>query len=330
MLSAGSEMASDQIGLVLPTSLCAGEIGKLIVQKLNGQKPAGTSKVSRYVALAHTEGCGASSGESEEISLRTMAGYLCHPLVRRGLLLEHGCEKTHNDALREFFDEQGIDHSRFGRASVQLDGGLENVTEKVVNWFAADQAPAAASRPASLQSVRLGLSAEAGVPDNVSLACATMIQRVISFGGTVVLPETSSLLRNRAFTGAIFDDPSQAHSTLAYGQHLLKPGFHVMQCPTTHEVETLTGLGATGVEVMLIWVAKALWQSHPMVPLLQVSSSRLSNDLDLVFSESDPRAISDEMLSLVVSVLSRRYTPRLLAQGNTDFQMTRGFLGVSL
>jgi len=45
-----------------------------------------------------------------------------------------------------FLREHGLDYSRFGCASVQLDGGLENVTEKVVKWFAADKAPAATPR----------------------------------------------------------------------------------------------------------------------------------------------------------------------------------------
>src|SRR5438477_3728589 len=107
MLATDPGLASNQIGLIVPTSLCAGEVGKLIAAKLNRENGNDGAGVSRYIALAHTEGCGSSSGESEEISLRTMAGYLCHPLVRRALLLDHGCEKTHNDAMREFFEEQG-------------------------------------------------------------------------------------------------------------------------------------------------------------------------------------------------------------------------------
>jgi hypothetical protein len=35
------------------------------------------------------------------------------------------------------------------------------------------------------------------------------------------------------------------------------------------------------------------------------------------------------ILKLVLEVASRRYTPRLLEQGNVDFQITRGLLGVS-
>ena len=59
-----------------------------------------------------------------------MTGYLVHPLVGRALVLEHGCEKTHNDAMRNHIAEHAIDAEQFGWASIQLDGGLEKVTEK--------------------------------------------------------------------------------------------------------------------------------------------------------------------------------------------------------
>ncbi len=55
----------------------------------------------RIVSLPHTEGCGHSSGSSEQLFVRTMLGYSIHPNVTYALLLEHGCEKTHNDYMRK-------------------------------------------------------------------------------------------------------------------------------------------------------------------------------------------------------------------------------------
>lgn len=55
---------------------------------------------SRIIALPHTEGCGHSSGSSEEMFVRTMLGYATHPRVAYAVLLEHGCEKTHNDYMK--------------------------------------------------------------------------------------------------------------------------------------------------------------------------------------------------------------------------------------
>ena len=88
---------TDQVGLILPTSLCSGQIAQMIAHRCNEQKIGKAQGISRFVALPHTEGCGVSSGRSEEIYTRTMIGHLTHPTVALGLLLEHGCEKTHND-----------------------------------------------------------------------------------------------------------------------------------------------------------------------------------------------------------------------------------------
>jgi hypothetical protein len=41
-------------------------------------------------------------------------------------------------------------------------------------------------------------------------------------------------------------------------------------------------------------------------------------------------AIGEEILHLVLDVASRTYRPKLWAQGYTDFQMTRGLLGISM
>ena len=64
-----------------------------------------------------------------------MIGHLTHPTVALGLLLEHGCEKTHNDHVRHEIQQLGISPERYGWASVQLDGGIDAVIEKVQDWF---------------------------------------------------------------------------------------------------------------------------------------------------------------------------------------------------
>ena len=127
--------ATDQVALILPTSLCAGQIARMSADRLNQKALGKEQHLSRFVSLVHTEGCGHSGGVTEEMYSRTMLGYLSHPLVRFALLLEHGCEKMHNDYMRHQAEQQGIDLSGFGWASVQLDGGIERVTQKIEDWF---------------------------------------------------------------------------------------------------------------------------------------------------------------------------------------------------
>jgi hypothetical protein len=71
-----------------------------------------------------------------------------------------------------------------------------------------------------------------------------------------------------------------------------------------------------------------------LVPLLQISAESsvqqsFADDLDLSLEGSSERWTS-VILQKVLTVASRQYTPKALLQGNNDFQLTRGLLGVSL
>ena len=333
-IKSGRGPVLNQVALVMPTSLCSGQISRRIADRLN-ERGATQNRVTRFVALPHTEGCGVSAGSAETIYSRTVLGHLASPTVRFGLLLEHGCEKTHNDYFRNRLEEAGLDPSRFGWASVQLDGGIDSVVAKVENWFAAtlDSAEALEYEDAGRESVRLGLYAAGPVSDEVARVLAEMTLAIVRPGGTVVVPERAAFLSSPAYLEAVLGG-HPVENTLAYGQPATKPGLHVMEAPTNHWVETATGLGATGVEVMLAHVAGHLLQAHRMIPLIQASSDPVTlekhaEDLDVPL-EGDVSAWTEQMLETVAAVASREYTPRLFEAGNTDFQFTRGLLGVSM
>ncbi|RKU38996.1 altronate hydrolase [Candidatus Poribacteria bacterium] len=312
---------TDQVGLILPTSLCSGQIAQMIAHRCNEQKIGKEQGVSRFVALPHTEGCGVSSGRSEEIYTRTMIGHLTHPTVALGLLLEHGCEKTHNDHVRHEIQKLGISPERYGWASVQLDGGIDAVIDKVQDWFSEELAnkPSVPVVDAGLEHLCIAVTSTGEATGTVSDALTELTHRVVAAGGTVIVPANASF-----FTEALSAPP-----TLAYGQRVEKAGFHVMETPTDQPTETLTGLGATGVDLALAHIVGAPLQSHVMVPLIQVSTDSATQtaygaDLDLT------TANVDDLLALIVEVASRRYTPKLHGKGNTDFQLTRGLLGISM
>ncbi len=329
-------LVSDQVGLVMPTSLCSGQIARRIANRLNeGSADLAEGKVTRFVALPHTEGCGVSAGSAEAIYSRTVLGHLANPAVRFGLLLEHGCEKTHNDYFRNRLEEAGLDPGRFGWASVQLDGGIESVVEKVEDWFARTMKAAddLERETAGPEALRLALHASGPVSDEAARSLAGVTLAVVGSGGTVVVPERSAVLSSSAYLEAVLGG-IPVKTTLAYGQAAREPGLHVMEAPTDHWVETATGLGATGVEVMVAHVAGHPLQAHRMIPLVQVSSDPETlrdhaADLD-VLMEGDPSGWTEDVLRTVAAVASREYAPKLFEAGNTDFQFTRGLLGVSM
>src|SRR5690606_11542150 len=135
-------------------------VARMAANRLNRQGIGREHSISRFVALVHTEGCGVSGGTSEELYIRTMLGYVTHPLVGACLLLEHGCEKTHNDYMRSQMRSEGVDLNRLGWASVQLDGGIESVLGKIESWFnrTLDESPAPVAEMAGLDALRIGLA----------------------------------------------------------------------------------------------------------------------------------------------------------------------------
>lgn len=323
---------SNQLGLILPTSLCSGQIAQMIAKRCNNQllKIAQNTcesssqeqhQITRFVALAHTEGCGVSSGRTEEIYNRTMIGHLTHPTVALGLLLEHGCEKTHNDHVRHEIQKLGISPEKFGWASVQMDGGIDAVIDKVQNWFVnklADK-PTIPVVDTGMKHLCIALTSIGEVPEQVSHALMQVLNVIVTEGGTVVVPANATFLSNNL----------DSNPTLAYGQRMEKNGFHIMETPSNQPTETLTGLGATGVELALAYIVGAPLQSHVMVPLIQITTD--SATLTSFKKDVDLTSVNlDTVLKKIMSTASREYTPKLHDKGNTDFQLTRGLLGVSM
>ena len=346
-------VATDQLALVMPTSLCSGQVARLIAEDLDANPPP-WSDVSRFVALVHTEGCG--SNNAADIYLRTMLGHLVHRSVRHAVLLEHGCEQTHNDAVRHYLAERGFSADEFGWASVQMDGGIAKVRAKVAGQLeamaaarAAGDEPGAGDAPggdgprglvrekAGAADLRVAFAANGPLPEAAGEVFGRLAAGLAAAGATVVVPDNPGLLESRAFREAVFPDPASVPAaSLAFGQPADEAGFHLMEAPTRNPVETFTGLGATGVEVMLCHVGRTSLQAHPMIPLVQVTADpslaeRCAGDLDRVLTlDRSAAGLVEELAALVADAASRRYLPRLWSRGVTEFQLTRGRLGLSM
>jgi hypothetical protein len=106
-----------------------------------------------------------------------------------------------------------------------------------------------------------------------------------------------------------------------------------MAAPAEECTEIITGLGATGMELLLAHVGEHPLQGHPLVPVLQISTDddvvrRFGDDMDLRLGQPDD-TWPDQILGLLVCTGGREYTARAAALGNTAFQVSRGLLGVS-
>ncbi|MDX6280072.1 MAG: hypothetical protein QOH03_1143, partial [Kribbellaceae bacterium] len=254
LLRVDDRVVPEAVGLILPTSLCSGQIALRLANQGELEGWAGDA-VTRMVALPHTEGCGSSGGASEETFARTMLGYLLHPNTRMALLLEHGCEKTHNDYFRSRLVEAGADPSRFGWASIQADGGLDAVTGRVRDWFGGFNLPAPEEVQGTLGDLTVALEARGPLTTETAEALALTGRELVNAGGSVVLSSRGALLNDERFRYAAFGAPTAVGPTIAHGQRFTAKGWHVMRMPGTDWMETVTGFGAGGVQQVLAHVA---------------------------------------------------------------------------
>jgi altronate dehydratase len=283
------------------------------------------------VALAHSEGCGFGGGSTYDTLQRTFRGYATHPNVAAALLLEHGCEKVPNDAMRREFERAELPLDRFGWASVQLDGGIDRVIGRVQQWFATRPEVPAMARDVRLGALTIGVISASAPETPVVSALAALVNAALRDGGTVLIPEGDPLLADAAFRTAVLGD-TPARATLAYGQPVARAGLHLVQTDTDHWVENVTGLAACGAHLIVGAVGDGPQQGHPLVPVLQVvgpvGRRSLSED-DVDFVATGAKGDTDTLLDLVLATARRDAVPAAQAAGFVEFQLTRGLLGVS-
>jgi len=327
-------VTSDNVGLIMPTSLCSGQVAQLIANKLNvaRENEPVLARVNRYIALVHTEGCG--SANAEELFLNIVSGHLQHPFITHAVLLEHGCERTHNDAIRHDLLSKGLNPTRFDWASVQLDGGLDRVAKKVETQFRVALDSPVQRKTGSITDLKIGLMTQGSISEITARALAGLIRDLVVSGSTIVVPENASIVDSTVFMERLLTDEQSWSVNLDYGAHPSSNGCFVMATPTTSTTEILTGLGGTGVEIILMYTNGMPVASHPLVPVLQFSdqneySDKFFDDLDFVLPQLMDKP-SDFLMTKIEHTITRRHIPKLHHRGYSNFQVTRGTVGVSL
>ena len=268
-----------------------------------------------------------------------MIGYATHPLVAACLFLEHGCEKAHNDYIHSLLRDAGLAQEDFGWASVQLDGGIANVLDKIdgyfAEWTAADPQQdrndrfhrrRTAANGGGRQKLSVALLSDAALPHDAADSLARITRWIVAAGGTVVTPAAGGLIAASAYRKALGTGGGLTPS-LAYGQTPESPGFHLMETPTPHWTETLTGLGGGGAH-LIIGYSDRPRAGHPLVPLLQLAGERARAAPDLRL-QGNPAGWPQHILDLAAQTLAGEYQPQNMAHQHIDFQLTRGLLGIS-
>lgn len=318
---------------ILPTSLCSGQVAEQIASRANSGEACSHWEV---IALPHTEGCGVSGGEAEDLFARTMVGYADHSDIDYAVFLEHGCEKTHNDFFSAQLRKRGIDSSRFGWASIQRSGGIDAVTNIVQSLIDAriginDEPSAHDSREGlrrhGLTSIGLG-SSNAGLTDHAARTMAKTVERMVGRGMTLIVAESDALLLRPEFLerlGLVDVTP-----TLEYGARPGSSGLHIMQTSTDDWAEASTGLGAAGVQVFMLLANMRPLQPHRFLPTLQFSDQSSQDSLFDHILTGNTLHDSELIIERSLGAYAGTYSCVTKSRPNTGFQLSRGFSGVSL
>lgn len=172
------------------------------------------------------------------------------------------------------------------------------------------------------------------VPELVQDVFGKLAAGILAVGGTAVLASTA-LHSARVLQHVLAEGASVKEDSLGYGQSFGEAGLHLMSASTRHPVELLTGLAATGVDIIIALVSgNAPLPPHPLVPVIQVAAAsegcaQMSLDLDVVL-QGDADAGASVLAARVVSCANREQLPKLFNSGLADFQLARAAMAVSL
>lgn len=356
--------AIDAVGLIQPTSLCSGEAARMIADALNGrlrhERTKATSVKStilgtsfdRFVALPHTEGCGSTGSMFQEI----LGGTIRNPIVRYCVLLEHGCEKNHNDAMEKHIRSLGLSVESFGFCSIQRGGGVAAAVRRVtdlfeayVTSFSAAKVPRARIKTSAC-NIGCGLlvATESGERlDKTTAESFRLFARAVArdWNGKVVVPKTSVLFRHASF----LDDSFETDSLCAHvvGKDRTGGGIVVLEDGSDARMtasEVLSLLAACDSVQILVCYCPFAISGHPLLPtvvvrsasdasspgdadfVLEVPKSSDRNRVDLTVASRNAKGLCD----MLCGVASSRVAPKANRFGNVFFQLPRGRGGVSV
>ena len=321
--------ANERVGLIVASSMCSSQIARLAAEYLTSKKVGASLGINRFVALAHSEGCGFAGEAMYALMQRTLSSYARHPNAISTLFLEHGCEKIPNDAIRLSLKQAGVDPARYGWASVQLDGGIDLVIKKIEQWFNLQFGNLSSLDriDVGIKAISLALLCDTEYPNtHLAESFGKVAHAVVSSGGKIFIAESDPLLKKEAFTKQVLAIAKPV-TNLAYGEFTESSGFYIVATETSHFIENLAGLGGCGAQLALSIKGNQVRPNHPLIPLLQISDSANQHASDLVLKGSKEDA------QLLLDMLCLAYSSSLASLATraniSDFQLTRGLLGVS-
>ena len=324
-------LPKESVGLIIPTVGCSLATSQQAAKRLNESDWVKSGRVSRFAVLANTEGCGVTTGSEV---LNFILSYATHPQVEACLFLSLGCEMVSPGFIKSAMRGEDIgfpeitaaaqtaklDPERFGWLTIQDAGGTEHTLTAAEEWFNKKLKTAGTSTPTigNARDMKVGLMATGYISEAAQASVIEFARQIVAGGGSVVIPECSTLLQTTELFAKFPVEPS-----LSFAQSIDQPGLHVMQSITDNRIEQVTGLGAA-TDVILNFTETRPITAHTLTPTLNITPSTVRGDFDLQLQADKAAVWTQQIADLTCQVLSGTYHPRQNMLGHTGNQIPRG------
>ncbi|MBF0588477.1 MAG: altronate dehydratase [Magnetococcales bacterium] len=205
--------------LVIPTSMCASDTARLVVETMTALGPL-IKGVDSIAAAAHTEGCGCAANQQIDRVLRILVAYAVHPNVGGCLVMDLGCEQTNYEAINPRLRDLA---ARSGRpvdwVTIQRAGGVRKAIDEAVGIIR-ERLPQVATvqrQPRPISELVIGT--ECGASDGFSGISANpvigrAVDRLVHGGGRAILSEIPEMVGVFGMLKSRFRSPETAQAFL--------------------------------------------------------------------------------------------------------------------
>lgn len=317
------ERGIGKVALIIPTVGCSTATAQQAADHLNQSDLVKDGRVSRFVVLPNTEGCGVTTGAEV---LNFLLGYSAHPQVEACLFLSLGCEMVSPGFIKSAMSGGDIGFpeisaaaganqpkpDQFGWITIQETGGTEGAVTAIEDWFRVRLSTAADSEPSA--NISIGISTSGELSDQAARAVGNLTAGIVEQGGTVVLAEEGGL------PAAICQS---AAPSLCFAQRPQQEGLHIMESITGNQMETITGLGAA-TDVIIHFSANRPAPANLLVPTLNLTDASDSADFDFKLQPENESEWARQIAGLIGDVLAGKCVSRQDALGQFACQIPRG------
>lgn len=273
--------------LALPSVVCANRAAIEAVRLVSGG-----------VAIEHPIGC-AQIGSDRDQTKRVLVGMGSHPNVRTTAVIGLGCEGV---PAAEVFEAVQGQRSMASVVTIQAAGGTDEAAATARSFLEQESAGSVSRQPVPIHRLVLGV----GPIEGLGAKGRAVVEAFLNRGGQVVQSATGE-------AGAI-----------PYAARVPEHANWVKMEAGEGTNQVITGLAATGAQILLAQCDRYHLGGHPVVPVIRIGYDQalrkaLQDDMDGMIDDRD----ADAWVDWILEVASGEHITMAEMLGSSVFAIAR-------